>query len=223
MEAKEIAGTIDHTILSADATVEDIKEKCQEAIKYQFASVCINPNYVVLAAEELKGSSVKVCTVIGFPLGNTLSEVKAYEAKQAVENGAQEVDMVINLGALKSGAWDLVKEDIKAVVKAAGQAIIKVIIETCYLTEDEKKKACQTAKEAGADFVKTSTGFGTGGATASDVRLMREVVGQDMRVKASGGIRNKEAVEKMIEAGATRIGASSGVKIIRGQEAISDY
>ncbi|GAB6136916.1 deoxyribose-phosphate aldolase [Halanaerobaculum tunisiense] len=223
MENEEIASTIDHTILSADATAEEIIEKCQEAIGYQFASVCINPNYVSLARKELKDSSVKVCTVIGFPLGNTLSEVKAYETKKAIENGAQEVDMVINLGALKSGDWALVKEDIKAVVEAAGQAITKVIIETCYLTQQEKKRVCRLAKEAEVDFVKTSTGFGTAGATLEDVKLMKKIVEKKVGVKASGGIKNKKDAQDMIEAGADRIGASSGVEIVTGQESTSSY
>ncbi|GAB6098642.1 deoxyribose-phosphate aldolase [Halanaerocella petrolearia] len=219
----KLAEFIDHTILGADTTAEDVKEKCREALEYNFASVCINPSYVPVAKEELQESEAKVCTVIGFPLGSTTSQIKALEAKEAVDNGAQEIDMVINIGALKSGDWDLVKEDIVAVVEATGQALTKVIIETCYLTDQEKKKACQIAQEAGADFVKTSTGFGTNGATISDVKLMREVVGDDLGVKASGGIRDKETAIRMIEAGATRIGASSGVKIISGQEVTSNY
>ncbi|OCL25473.1 deoxyribose-phosphate aldolase [Orenia metallireducens] len=224
MDNKELAAMIDHTILNADALDKDVKLRCQEALEYGFASVCVNPSFVSLVNKELKGSKVKVCTVIGFPLGETTTETKIFETRNAIKNGADEIDMVINIGAIKSGAWDIVKDDIKAVVEAAkGNAIVKVIIETCYLTKEEKVKACQIAKEVGADFVKTSTGFGTAGATVEDIKLMKETVGPDMGVKASGGIRSKDDALKMIEAGATRIGASSGVAIVTGSIGTSDY
>ncbi|AGB42096.1 deoxyribose-phosphate aldolase [Halobacteroides halobius DSM 5150] len=223
MDAEKVAGMIDHTILGPDATKEDIVKKCQEAIEYKFASVCVNPSFVKLVKQELSGSPVKVCTVIGFPLGANTTETKSFATRDAVDAGADEIDMVINLGAIKSKAWEIVQDDIAAVVQAAGDKIVKVIIETCYLTEEEKKKACQVAKEAGADFVKTSTGFGTAGATVEDVKLMKEVVGDDLEVKASGGVRSMADAQDMIEAGATRIGASSGVKIVTGEEANTDY
>ncbi|GAB6138193.1 deoxyribose-phosphate aldolase [Halanaerobaculum tunisiense] len=222
MKAEEVAGMIDHTILAADATAEEVIAKCQEAIEYDFASVCINPSFVRLAAKELKGSSVKVCTVIGFPLGANTTETKVYTAKDAIENGADELDMVINLGAVKSKAWEIVEDDIAAVVGAARDQVVKVIIETCYLTEEEKKQACQTAQEAGADFVKTSTGFGTAGAKVEDVELIKEIVGADLGVKASGGIGSLEDAQEMITAGATRIGASSGVEIVTGEAPDTD-
>ncbi|SEF77455.1 deoxyribose-phosphate aldolase [Caloramator fervidus] len=210
-----VASIIDHTILKPEATVEDIKRVCAEAKENSFASVCVNPCHVKLVAEELKGTNVKVCTVIGFPLGATTKEVKAFETAKAIEDGAQEVDMVINIGMLKSKNYDYVKEDIKAVVDAAkGKALVKVIIETCLLTDEEKVIACRLAKEAGADFVKTSTGFSKWGAKVEDVKLMRETVGAEMGVKASGGIHSFEDAVKMIEAGANRIGASSSLKII---------
>ncbi|MCK8826918.1 deoxyribose-phosphate aldolase [Natroniella acetigena] len=224
MDVNEIASIIDHTILSAEATKQEVIIKCQEAKEYNFASVCINPVFVSLINKELEDSSVKVCTVIGFPLGANTAESKAFEANKAIKEGADEIDMVINIGALKSGEWEIVRDDIKTVVDVAqNKALIKVIIETCYLTEEEKKKACQVAKEVGVDFVKTSTGFGTGGATVEDIRLMREVVGEELGVKASGGVRSLEDAEEMIEAGATRIGASSGVKIVAGEELTGDY
>ncbi|TDX52462.1 deoxyribose-phosphate aldolase [Orenia marismortui] len=224
MDNKELAAMIDHTILNADAQEKDIKLKCQEALEYEFASVCVNPTFVSVVNKELEGSNVKVCTVIGFPLGESTTETKVFEARNAIKNGADEIDMVINIGAIKSGAWDIVRDDIKSVVHSAkGKAIVKVIIETCYLTDEEKRKACEVSKEAGADFVKTSTGFGTGGATVEDIKLMREVVGDKMGVKASGGVRSKEDAMKMIEAGATRIGASSGIAIVTGGTATSDY
>ena len=207
---------IDHTLLKAYASKEEITKLCAEAYKYNFASVCVNPGYVALARKLLNGSDVKVCTVIGFPLGQNTKEVKAYETVDAIANGADEVDMVINVGAVKSNDWDYVYEDIKAVVDAANGVLVKVIIETCYLTDEEKVKVCELSKKAGADFVKTSTGFGTGGATAEDVALMRKTVGPDMGVKASGGVRNKEDFEKMIKAGANRIGCSAGVAIMEG-------
>ncbi|MBC7084277.1 MAG: deoxyribose-phosphate aldolase [Firmicutes bacterium] len=216
--ATDVAAMIDHTLLKPDATRDQIVKLCEEAKQYGFASVCVNPANVSLAASLLKGTPVKVCTVIGFPLGATTPTAKAIETRDAIANGATEVDMVINVGALKSGDYDLVKRDIEAVVEAArGKAIVKVILETALLTDEEKVKACLLAKMAGADFVKTSTGFGPGGATVEDVRLMRKVVGTDMGVKASGGIRNLESARKMIEAGASRIGASASVAIVKGQ------
>ena len=206
--------TIDHTILNADATKEAVIKVIDEAKKYEFASVCLEPCWVSLAAERLKDSSVKVCTVIGFPLGANTKTVKTFEAKEAVDNGADEVDMVLNIGALKSGDDVLVLEDMKAVREAAKDAVVKVILETCLLTDDEKKKACALAKEAGLDFVKTSTGFSTAGATVEDVKLMRDAVGDTMGVKASGGIRDTKTAEAMIAAGASRIGASKSIAII---------
>lgn len=206
--------TIDHTILNADATKEAVIKVIDEAKKYEFASVCLEPCWVSLAVERLKDSPVKVCTVIGFPLGANTKTVKAFEAKEAVDNGADEVDMVLNIGALKSGDEAMVLEDMKAVREAAKDAVVKVILETCLLTDDEKKKACALAKEAGLDFVKTSTGFSTAGATVEDVKLMRDAVGDTMGVKASGGIRDTKTAEAMIAAGATRIGASKSIAII---------
>ena len=220
---KKIAKLIDHTLLKPEATKEQIIKICTEAKEYHFASVCVNPYWVKLVSEELKDSDVKVCTVIGFPLGATPSAVKAFETKNAIENGADEVDMVINIGALKSGLYEVVLEDIRAVVEAAGNVLTKVIIETALLTEDEKVKACELAVQAGADFVKTSTGFSKGGATAEDIALMRKTVGPDLGVKASGGVRSAQDAEKMIEAGATRLGASSGVEIVKGLTAKTDY
>lgn len=215
--SSQIAKMIDHTLLKADATKEQVKTLCEEAKEYSFASVCVNPTWVQYASELLAGTEVKVCTVIGFPLGATTSATKAFETANAIENGATEVDMVINIGALKDKNFDLVKEDIKAVVDAAkGKALTKVIIETSLLTDEEKEKACVLAVEAGTDFVKTSTGFSTGGATVEDIALMRKTVGPEIGVKASGGVRSSEDTEKMIEAGATRIGASSGVAIVNG-------
>lgn len=210
-----IASIIDHTVLRADAMPEDIIKICKEADEHKFASVCINPCYVKLAAEQLKSSSVKVCTVIGFPLGASVAEVKAYETVKAIEDGATEVDMVINIGMLKAGKLDYVKEDIAAVVNAAkGKALTKVIIEACLLTDEEKTAVCKLSKEAGADFVKTSTGFSKWGAKAEDIKLMREAVGPELGVKASGGVHSYEDAVKMVENGATRIGASSSIKII---------
>ncbi|MFD7523751.1 deoxyribose-phosphate aldolase [Paenibacillus chitinolyticus] len=219
-----IAGMIDHTLLRADATKAEITKLTEEAKKYEFASVCVNPTWVAYAAEQLSGSPVKVCTVIGFPLGATTSAVKAFEVKDAIANGAGEVDMVINIGALKAGDDTLVESDIKAVVDAAaGKALVKVIIETSLLTDEEKVRASELSVKAGADFVKTSTGFSTGGATPADVALMRKTVGPDVGVKASGGVRSLEDMNAMIEAGATRIGASSGVKIMEGGQSTSSY
>lgn len=206
--------TIDHTILNPDATKDEVIKVIDEAKAYDFASVCLEPCWVTLAAERLADSEVKVCTVIGFPLGANTKTVKAFEAKEAVENGADEVDMVLNIGALKSGEYDLVLEDMKAVREAAKDAVVKVILENCLLTDEEKKKACALAKEAGMDFVKTSTGFSTAGATTEDVKLMREAVGDAMGVKASGGIRDRETAEAMIAAGASRIGASKSIAIV---------
>lgn len=216
----DIARYIDHTNLKPYASREDIIKLCEEAKEYNFYAVCVNPYRVKLAKQQLEGSDIKVATVIGFPLGATPTEVKVFEARKALEDGADELDMVINIGALKDGDYEYVKNDIAEVVKVAHErgAEVKVIIETCYLTEEEKIKACELAKEAGADFVKTSTGFGTGGATVEDVRLMREIVGPSMGVKAAGGIRTREQALTMIEAGATRIGTSSGVEIVGGGE-----
>jgi deoxyribose-phosphate aldolase len=215
---KEIARYIDHTLLRSDATFDQIAKLCQEAREFGFASVCVNPCYVRHCAGLLRGSSVKVCTVIGFPLGANVTETKALEARRAIRDGATEIDMVINVGALKSGRDELVYRDIRAVVEAAmdGGAICKVILETALLNDDEKTRACHAARRARADFVKTSTGFGPGGATAEDVALMsRAVSGTKMGVKASGGIRNLQDAEQMIRAGATRIGASAGVRIVK--------
>ena len=214
---------IDHTILKPETTQEQVEKILSEAKEYDFASVCVNPTWVSLAAESLKDSDVKVCTVIGFPLGANTSAVKAFETEDAIANGADEIDMVINVGALKAGNDALVLDDIKAVVDASGDKLVKVIIEACLLTDDEKVRACQLSKEAGADYVKTSTGFSTGGATVADVALMRKTVGPDMGVKASGGARSYEDAIAFIEAGASRIGASSGVAIMNGAQADGDY
>lgn len=217
--SSSIAGMIDHTLLKANATQEEIGKLCGEARRHRFASVCVNPGYVSMAAGLLRGSCVKVCTVIGFPLGSTTPTVKAIEARDAMANGADEIDMVINIGALKSGNDHLVAEDVKAVREAARGKVLKVIIETSYLTKDEKVRACRIAKQAGADFVKTSTGFGSGGATVEDVALMREVVGPEMGVKASGGIKDAKAAEALIKAGATRLGTSASIAIVSGGQA----
>lgn len=214
---------IDHTALKPETTKGDILKLTAEAKEYRFASVCVNPTWVKLASTELAGTGVDVCTVIGFPLGANTTAVKAFETSDAIQNGATEVDMVINIGELKDKNDDVVLSDIKAVVEAAKGTLVKVIIETCLLTDDEKVRACQLAVEAGADFVKTSTGFSTGGATATDIALMRKTVGPNIGVKASGGVRTKEEVLQMIEAGATRIGASAGVAIVSGGESTSDY
>lgn len=217
-EDPDIAGMIDHTLLKPDATADQIAQLCYEARKYKFASVCVNPTHVKLCAELLQGTQVKVCTVIGFPLGASAPEVKAFEAQTALKDGATEIDMVLNIGALKAGDLTLVARDIHEVVKVghAAGAIVKVIIETALLNEDEKVTACLLCKEAGADFVKTSTGFSGGGATVDDVNLMRRVVGPDMGIKASGGVRDFEDAQNMVKAGATRLGASAGVKIVQG-------
>lgn len=219
-----IAEYVDHTLLKADAKKNEIDNLCAEARKYSFASVCVNPTWVKTAADALEGSTVKVCTVIGFPLGASTTEVKVFETQNAIQNGAEEIDMVINIGALRDGSVNFVKQDISAVVNAAkGKAIVKVIIETSLLTDLEKRTACELAVVSGADFVKTSTGFSTGGATEEDVKLMRAVVGPVMGVKASGGVRSFDDVHKMLNSGATRIGASSGAQIMKGLSSESDY
>jgi deoxyribose-phosphate aldolase len=220
LDEATLARLIDHTLLKADATREQITQLCHEALEYHFVSVCVNPTNVKLCAQLLSGSDVKVCTVVGFPLGATLTEVKAFEAQQAIHDGAAEVDMVINIGALKSKDYELVKRDVAAVAQAchANNAILKTIIETALLTDEEKEVACQLAIAAGADFVKTSTGFGPGGATVEDVALMRRVVGSAAGVKAAGGVRTYAAAQEMIAAGASRIGASSSVKIMQEAE-----
>ncbi|XOQ36338.1 MAG: deoxyribose-phosphate aldolase [Lactococcus sp.] len=207
---------IDHTVLKADTPQATVQKIIDEAIQYDFMSVCLNPTWVSFAAEKLAATDVKVCTVIGFPLGANTSAVKAFEAAEAVKNGADEVDMVINIGAAKDGDWDLVESDIQSVVDASGDVLTKVIIETSLLTDEEKVKACQAAVRAGADFVKTSTGFSTAGATVADIALMRQTVGPDLGVKASGGVRSMADAEAMIAAGATRLGTSNGVEIMKG-------
>jgi deoxyribose-phosphate aldolase len=218
MKKQDIAKTIDHTNLKAITTEEEIRKLCGEARQYGFASVCVNPVFVPTVAAELAGSEVLTCSVVGFPLGADPTEVKAAETEWAVDQGAQEIDMVIHIGALKAGATDRVTRDIAAVVDAAAGKTVKVIIETCYLSDEEKRKACSCAQQAGAHFVKTSTGFGSGGATVEDVALMREAVGDTMKVKASGGIRSYEDALAMLEAGADRIGASAGIKITEAAE-----
>ncbi len=217
-----IAKMIDHTLLKPDATKAQIEILCAEAKEYNFASVCVNPTWVKLCAELLKGTDVKVCTVIGFPLGAATSETKAFETKNAIANGATEIDMVINIGALKDGNDELVEQDIRAVVEAANGTLVKVIMETCLLTNEEKICACELSMKASANFVKTSTGFSSGGATVEDIALMRKTVG-NLGVKASGGVRDLESTQKMIDAGATRIGTSSGVLIIQGKTADTNY
>ncbi|MCD7033047.1 deoxyribose-phosphate aldolase [Metabacillus sp. GX 13764] len=222
--SENIAKMIDHTALKPETTKEQVEKLCQEAKEHGFFSVCINPAWVETAAKLLEGSDVKVCTVIGFPLGANTPETKAFETKDAIEKGAHEVDMVINIGALKSKNYELVERDIKSVTDAAkGKALTKVILETSLLTDEEKVKASELAVKAGADYVKTSTGFSTGGATIEDIRLMRKTVGPDIGVKASGGVRDRKGAFDMIEAGATRIGASAGISIIAGQTSDSDY
>lgn len=209
-----LAGTIDHTLLKAAATGAQVQDLCAEALHHGFASVCVNPVWVPLCARELAGSEVLVCTVIGFPLGANSSEIKSAEALLAVAQGAGEVDMVISVGAAKAGDWTRVEEDIRTVVQAAGHARVKVILETCYLTDEEKRQACEASIRAGAHFVKTSTGFGSGGATVEDVRLLRKTVGDRLQVKASGGIRSCRDALAMLEAGADRIGVSASVAIM---------
>ena len=218
MDKKTIAAMIDHTLLKPEATPAQIEKLCAEAAEYHFASVCVNPVYIPLAARLLKGTGVKVCCVVGFPLGAIAPEQKAAEAASCVAMGAEELDMVIHVGAAKAGDWALVQRDIEGVVKAAAGHTVKVIIETCLLTDEEKVKACEAAKAAGAHFVKTSTGFSTGGATTHDIALMRKTVGPEMGVKASGGIRDYATAMAMIEAGANRIGASAGIAIVAAAE-----
>ncbi len=209
-----IESLIDHTILKADATESEVLKICEEAKQYKFASVCVNPFYVKLVSEQLQDTGIDTTSVVGFPLGASISEIKAFETRKAIEDGASEIDMVINIGALKDRDLDIVREDITDVVSEADGKVVKVIIEACLLTDKEKIIACELAKECGANFVKTSTGFSTSGATVEDVRLMRKTVGSDMGVKASGGIRTLEDLKAMVDAGATRIGASASVAII---------
>lgn len=208
---------IDHTALKATVTPDDIKQLCKEAKAYDFYAVCVNGCYVSLAKKELEGSDVMTAAVVGFPLGAMSTQAKAYEAELCVKDGADEIDMVINVGWLKAGETDKVRADIKAVKEAIGSKILKVIIETCYLTDAEKRTACQLAKQAGADFVKTSTGFGTGGATLEDINLMREEVGDKLKIKASGGIRDTKTAKEYIAVGVDRIGASAGIKIVKNE------
>ncbi|MFC4767430.1 deoxyribose-phosphate aldolase [Effusibacillus consociatus] len=218
---EKLASAIDHTLLKPESTIEQVKKLCAEAKEHRFASVCVNPVFVPIAAAELKGTEVKVCTVIGFPLGATPSAVKAFETEDAIRNGATEVDMVIPVGLLKAGEYRLVLEDIQAVVRTAqGKALVKVIIETSLLTDEEKIAACLLSKQAGADYVKTSTGFSSGGATKEDIELMRATVGSKMGVKASGGVRTRDDALTMLAAGATRIGASASVAIVQGGQAV---
>ncbi|MFB6355435.1 MAG: deoxyribose-phosphate aldolase [bacterium] len=220
---QEVGEYIDHTLLNPDATREDLVTLCEEAKEHNFASVCINPSWVSLCDELLQGTNVKVCTVIGFPLGATTTATKVQEAKEAIANGADEVDMVMNVGALKEGDYDYVRNDVAAVKEAVGNRVLKVILETGMLSDRQKAKACKLCKEAGADYVKTSTGFGPGGAKMNDIALMRRVVGGDVGVKASGGVHNFEEALDMISAGANRIGASAGIAIVSGDESGSDY
>lgn len=220
---KRITQLVDHTILKAEATAFDIIRICDEAKQFGFFSVCINPAYITLAKDQLKNSEVKVCTVVGFPLGASTSETKAFEAANAVALGADEIDMVMHIGAARAANWQMVEDDIRAVVAAAKGKLVKVILETCLLSRDEKIRACEIVRESGAQFVKTSTGFSTGGATIDDVKLMREVVGPDFGVKASGGLKTLGDFEAMIRAGANRLGASSGASILRGLTAAGNY
>ncbi len=214
---------IDHTLLKPEATKEQIKKICEEAKEYNFKSVCVNPTQVAYAKELLCDSDVLVCTVIGFPLGANTSSVKAFETKDAIKNGADEIDMVVNIGAIKDKNYDLVKKDIEAVVDSSSDKLVKVIIETCLLTDQEKRKLCQIVIEAGADFIKTSTGFSTGGATKEDISLFKEEVEDKIGIKASGGVRNIEDANIMIKCGATRLGTSGGVQIIKGENSKTDY
>ncbi|MBI3924888.1 MAG: deoxyribose-phosphate aldolase [Armatimonadetes bacterium] len=223
MSPGDVGARIDHTLLKPDATREQVLELCREAHEHGFASVCVNPGMVALAAEALRGSPSKVCTVVGFPLGATTTLTKVVETRDAIANGAHEIDMVINVGALKSHQDELVESDIREVVRAAGGRLVKVILETALLSDDEVVRACLMARRAGADFVKTSTGFGPGGATVHHVSLMRRTVGPHMGVKASGGVKDLETAREMIHAGATRIGASASVKIVRGEQGSGSY
>lgn len=210
----DITNKIDHTMLKADSTTKTIKQYCEDAKKYGFASVCVNSCHAALVASELKNTGIKTCCVVGFPLGAMLTSAKAFEASEAVKAGANEIDMVINIGAVKDENWNFVKSDIESVVKASKPAIVKVIIETCLLTNEEKVKVCELSEEAGAAFVKTSTGFSTSGATVEDVKLMKKTVGDRLKVKASGGIRTPEFTRELIEAGADRIGAGNGIALL---------
>ena len=218
----QISKLIDHTILKPDATEVEVKQICDEAKEYKFKSVCVNSSYVKYVSEQLKESEVLTCSVVGFPLGSVPSEVKSYETSMAIKNGADEIDMVINIGNLKDGKYEDVLKDIKAVVESAQARTVKVIIETCLLEDEEKIKACELSVQAGAHYVKTSTGFSSGGASEADVKLMRKVVGDKLGVKASGGVRTLEHAQKMIDAGASRIGASSGIKIVLEEKAKAD-
>lgn len=219
----ELNKYIDHTLLKQDATSEQIKVLCQEAKEYDFMSVCINPDFVALAAEQLKGTDVAVCTVIGFPLGANTQATKVFETQDAIKNGATEIDMVINVSDIKDQAYDKIETEIRAIKEATNDKILKVILETALLSDEEIVKACQLAVAAGADFVKTSTGFSTGGATQAHVKLMRDTVGPNIGVKASGGIRSREDFDVMVEAGANRIGASAGIAIMQGNVSTEDY
>lgn len=214
---------IDHTVLKPETKKEAVTTLCKEAMEYHFASVCVNPTWVSYCAEILKGSDVKVCTVIGFPLGANTSATKAFETKDAITNGADEIDMVLNIGEMKDGNYQAVLKDIQAVVEAANGKCVKVILETCLLTKEEIKKACELCKEAKATFVKTSTGFSTGGATVEDVKLMKDTVGDALEVKASGGVRTYEDMVNVVNAGATRIGTSAGIKLVNKEENTSGY
>lgn len=217
MTPEQIAAMIDHTLLKADGTQKDIIKLCEEAKQYKFATVCVNPYWVSLAAQELEGSGVGITTVIGFPLGSSSTLIKGVEAREAIANGATEIDMVLNVGAMKSGDFAAVERDIREVAQACnGKAIMKVIIETCYLTDEEKQLAAELSKSAGADFVKTSTGFGTSGATLKDIQLIRNAIGDAMGIKASGGVRDLPFALQLIEAGATRLGTSSGIALVTG-------
>jgi deoxyribose-phosphate aldolase len=220
---KRITQWIDHTLLKADATALDIVRICDEAKQFEFFSVCINPVFVSLAKDQLKDSNVKVCTVVGFPLGASTTAVKAFETQNAVQNGADEIDMVANIGAIKGGDWKLVEDDIREVVKASGGRLVKVILETCLLTREQIVRSSQISKAAGAKFVKTSTGFSTSGATTQDVALMRQTVGPDFGVKASGGLKTLNDFEAMIQAGANRLGTSSAAQLLRGQFSAENY
>ncbi len=216
----ELNKYIDHTVLKATTTIEDIKTLCAEAKEYNFFSVCVNGSYVPLAAKELEGTEVSVAAVVGFPLGAMTQEAKVFEAKECIANGATEIDMVINVGLAKSGDFDAVEAEIRAIKEAIGDNVLKVIFETCYLTDDEKRKVAQACVNAKADFVKTSTGFGTGGATYEDVALMKEVVGDNCQIKASGGVRDFETAKKYIDMGVTRLGTSSGVQLMTTGKAV---
>ncbi|BDC99339.1 deoxyribose-phosphate aldolase [Persicobacter psychrovividus] len=219
----EISKFIDHTILAATATEAEVKQLCEEAKAYNFFSVCVNSAYVAFAAEQVKGTEVAVCSVVGFPLGMMSTAAKVFETQQAIKDGADEIDMVINVGWLKDGKFDLVKNEIELIKAACGDRVLKVIIETCYLTDEQKIKASELSVEAKADFVKTSTGFGTAGATYEDIQLMKDAVKGNAKLKASGGVRSKEVAEKYIAMGVSRLGTSSGIKIVKGEASDSAY